>query len=278
MEKVSQKFFLYSSITSALGTEVLQIGLFTLYYFKKAKEDFELTHAAQFPEGKLPQNMTDVGKRAMENFLWNPVVYGKCDENTANSKGPYGGWTQCSRSQAIRQAGARWPHYNKFFEIKEILEGFKPLGAVDSIHHIENVYLASEHLSTDGTGTGTVDDRNHNQSSSHSNQSNQSNQSGQSQIPFQDSNLWDEHVDKVTGKSYYFNRQTHVTTWIRPTELGIRPPELIGGSLWKELKDVNSGNLYYYNAATGDSTWKRPLEFEFQTFLSNNANEPPREL
>ena len=68
-----------------------------------------------------------------------------------------------------------------------------------------------------------------------------------------------------------------MTTWIRP-ELGIRPPELIGGSLWKELKDVNSGNLYYYNAATGESTWKRPLAFGFQTFSSNNANEPPREL
>ncbi len=65
---------------------------------------------------------------------------------------------------------------------------------------------------------------------------------------------WFEKKDAVTGKSFYYNKETKQTTWARPrVEQGPPLPEN-----WKEKYDRSTGKFFYYNKATGETTWMRP--------------------
>jgi hypothetical protein len=157
MGTINYRVFFYSCFTSAFGTEVVVIALFTILYFSTAKNDFEMTHAAQFPEGQLPISMSDVGKRAMENFLFNPAVYGKCDANTAKSKGDYGGWEKVKPGdEVVAQVHKRYPHFMEYFLLGPniTINASKPPGVVDEIHHSDDVYRVREHLGHSGKFAG----------------------------------------------------------------------------------------------------------------------------
>jgi len=70
---------------------------------------------------------------------------------------------------------------------------------------------------------------------------------------------WAEHKDPGTGRSYYYNAKTGVTSWERPAEMGA-PAAAADASGWTAVKDA-SGKTYYYNAATGATSWDAPAGF-----------------
>mmetsp|Transcript_8767 Transcript_8767/g.19452 ORF Transcript_8767/g.19452 Transcript_8767/m.19452 type:complete len:317 (-) Transcript_8767:47-997(-) len=65
---------------------------------------------------------------------------------------------------------------------------------------------------------------------------------------------WAEHLDPASGKPYFHNTSTGVTTWERPagTPASALPPG------WQEHIDPTSGKPYYHNAALNQTTWERP--------------------
>lgn len=67
---------------------------------------------------------------------------------------------------------------------------------------------------------------------------------------------WTEHLDPGSGRTYYYNASTGVTSWDRPapTAQKAMPAE----SDWTENIDPATGNKYYYNAKTGESSWTQP--------------------
>ena len=70
--------------------------------------------------------------------------------------------------------------------------------------------------------------------------------------------VWKEIVDKTSGKTYYVNRQSKVTTWQRPAELGNVASVAAGGGDWVEHFDKERNKAYFYNNATKETTWARP--------------------
>lgn len=72
---------------------------------------------------------------------------------------------------------------------------------------------------------------------------------------------WLERVDRVSGKTYYFNRDTRETSWVKPsTEPRVvsEPSEGDVASDWVEKVDPSSGKPYYYNRTTKETSWKKP--------------------
>jgi len=68
------------------------------------------------------------------------------------------------------------------------------------------------------------------------------------------------------GDEYFYNLQTHHSTWTRPEQF-----EKVFGELeeeeeeeevtdWEVCFDEQSGMEYYYNTMTGESTWEKPKE------------------
>ena len=56
---------------------------------------------------------------------------------------------------------------------------------------------------------------------------------------------WKATLDHSTGRTYYYNRRSRVTTWEEPETLK-----------WKEAVDPQSGRTYWYNVHTNETTWK----------------------
>lgn len=68
---------------------------------------------------------------------------------------------------------------------------------------------------------------------------------------------WEAKVDTTTGKTYFFNRVSRVSTWSRPKaeeeDAGLPAP-------WLKKIDASSGRAYYFNTKTNATTWQRPGE------------------
>ena len=63
-----------------------------------------------------------------------------------------------------------------------------------------------------------------------------------------------EKTDPASGRSYYINPETRVTTWQRP-------PAAANSSLsdgWMEKADPASGRRYYVNHKLKRTQWERP--------------------
>ncbi len=66
---------------------------------------------------------------------------------------------------------------------------------------------------------------------------------------------WKSAIDKVTGKTYYWNNMTKEVTWKAPAgfiELRHTSP------LWKAAYDTTTGKTYYYNKKTKEVSWSKP--------------------
>ena len=71
---------------------------------------------------------------------------------------------------------------------------------------------------------------------------------------------WSEHKDPVSGKIYFHHRETHSTSWTRPT-LDDVPTKAAVEKLaagWTAAVDPTSGKTYYGNASTGAVSWTKP--------------------
>ena len=58
---------------------------------------------------------------------------------------------------------------------------------------------------------------------------------------------WDQAVDPVTKKHYYYNRTTGERTWEAPLPWG-----------WQTATDPDTEKPYYYHAETGVTVWEKP--------------------
>jgi len=66
---------------------------------------------------------------------------------------------------------------------------------------------------------------------------------------------WKSAIDKVTGKTYYYNNLTKEVTWEAPAGfVELKRPS----PLWKAAYDTTTGRTYYYNRQTKAVTWSKP--------------------
>jgi len=66
---------------------------------------------------------------------------------------------------------------------------------------------------------------------------------------------WAEHVDPASGRTYYYNSHTQVTSWDKPAELG---GEVAVNDRWQCLTDPGSGREYFYDTVSGQTSWEEP--------------------
>ncbi|OWZ14588.1 TKL protein kinase [Phytophthora megakarya] len=75
------------------------------------------------------------------------------------------------------------------------------------------------------------------------------------------SSRWEEAYDEVSGRPYYFIRDSGETSWTLPGETTVE-----GGSatesVWQQSFDEASQTIYYYNIYTGETCWTLPEEVE----------------
>lgn len=64
---------------------------------------------------------------------------------------------------------------------------------------------------------------------------------------------WRAIVDKTSGDTYYYNRETKVTQWHSPCA---KPSMLPAG--WRAIVDKNSGQIYYHNKKLNKTQWEKP--------------------
>ncbi|KAM4822431.1 rho GTPase-activating protein 27 isoform X1 [Urocitellus parryii] len=93
--------------------------------------------------------------------------------------------------------------------------------------------------------------------------------------------VWETHTDAGTGRLYYYNPDTGVTTWESPFEASEGPaspatspasvgsPESLEGE-WGQYWDEESRRVFFYNALTGETAWEDDPEdqLEMQPGLS----------
>ena len=69
---------------------------------------------------------------------------------------------------------------------------------------------------------------------------------------------WKTAIDKVTGKTYFYNKLTKEVTWDAPDDV---VEEKRASPLWKAAYDTATGQTYYYNRQTKAVTWNKPHGF-----------------
>lgn len=71
---------------------------------------------------------------------------------------------------------------------------------------------------------------------------------------------WQVVVDKASGKNYYWNKSTKVTTWTRPiapaTMAVLTSP--VQPVLWKEVVHPATQQVYFVHSDTGEERWSKP--------------------
>lgn len=81
------------------------------------------------------------------------------------------------------------------------------------------------------------------------------------------SQVWETHTDAGTGRLYYYNPDTGVTTWESPFEAaeGTASPTTSRASVgsresletdWGQYWDEESRRVFFYNPLTGDTVWE----------------------
>ncbi|XP_016057483.1 PREDICTED: rho GTPase-activating protein 27 [Miniopterus natalensis] len=79
--------------------------------------------------------------------------------------------------------------------------------------------------------------------------------------------VWETHTDADTGRPYYYNPDTGVTTWESPFEAaeGAASPATSPSSVgsresleteWGQYWDEESRRVFFYNPVTGDTVWE----------------------
>ena len=63
---------------------------------------------------------------------------------------------------------------------------------------------------------------------------------------------WLEKVDPNSGKTYYYNKKTNETSWVKPGT----------GNEWIESTDPNTGKTCYINMLTRKTQWTKPEGFK----------------
>lgn len=99
---------------------------------------------------------------------------------------------------------------------------------------------------------------------------------------------WREAIDHATGKTYYYDRKSKMTSWAKPGDNISIPPSLQGwltgtaeshgygsgeaGNLteWREAIDSSSKRTYFYNIVTKKTAWNPPENY----FSSSVVPEP----
>lgn len=75
---------------------------------------------------------------------------------------------------------------------------------------------------------------------------------------------WTEAVDKKSGKTYYYNKQTKETRWTKPeiaTAGNVEDEATNNPANWVSSTDKSSGKKYYYNKVTKETRWSKPSCF-----------------
>jgi hypothetical protein len=73
---------------------------------------------------------------------------------------------------------------------------------------------------------------------------------------------WQEATDKQSGRIYYYNVKTGVTSWDLPSEAKqyktIATQTTPGAPEWFEVKDQPTGKSYYWHKSSGKTSWTKP--------------------
>ncbi|XP_008010505.1 rho GTPase-activating protein 27 isoform X3 [Chlorocebus sabaeus] len=102
--------------------------------------------------------------------------------------------------------------------------------------------------------------------------------------------VWETHTDAGTGRPYYYNPDTGVTTWESPFEAAASPatsPASVDSHVsleteWGQYWDEESRRVFFYNPLTGETAWEDEAEnepeeeFEMQPGLSPGSPGDPR--
>ncbi|XP_054111912.2 rho GTPase-activating protein 27 isoform X5 [Callithrix jacchus] len=105
--------------------------------------------------------------------------------------------------------------------------------------------------------------------------------------------VWETHTDAVTGRPYYYNPDTGVTTWESPFEAAegastpATSPASVGSHVsfeteWGQYWDEESRRVFFYNPLTGETAWEDEAEdepeeeLEMQPGLSPGSPRNPR--
>ena len=73
---------------------------------------------------------------------------------------------------------------------------------------------------------------------------------------------WEEISDHVSGKIYYWNKVTNVTTWEYPPATSCSKVQNIASlpSGWKEIIHPATKQKYYLHTRSGEKTWTYPTQ------------------
>ena len=120
--------FIIAQLSSTFGSELAQMVALFYWYFDADKEEFECVHACQFPAGSPPTDMTQVALRAKENFMWDPILYGRFPNGTTDQK--------LNRANALTSFNARFGvFYETAFGVgfEEGVKATTPHGLVEGV-------------------------------------------------------------------------------------------------------------------------------------------------
>lgn len=98
--------------------------------------------------------------------------------------------------------------------------------------------------------------------------------------------VWETHTDADTGRPYYYNPDTGVTTWESPFEAaeGAASPATSPASVgsresletdWDQYWDEESRRVFFYNPLTGDTVWEDEPEEEEEDELEMQPGLSP---
>jgi hypothetical protein len=94
--------------------------------------------------------------------------------------------------------------------------------------------------------------------------------------------LWREVVDERTGKTYWYNRETRVSSWTAPQSAPAPAPAADDSPAllpagWRSAQDPRSGRTYYYNKGTKERSWKPPSAAPPAAAANNNDDDEEEE-